>query len=474
MIPISLLKSAGTKLKLGIVAASLLFASAAVQPAGALPLTFNDTAGHWAASYIAWAVDHKLAQGYGDGSFKPDKLVNEAEFLAMLLRSYGLAGGSAQAGGDWSTPYYGYAERLNWPLTFSEDSGSFRRGQAAMLMAAAVNGKAFTEQSAIEWLLAERISNGRTAATVSGFMPGGKLTRAEALAFFYNLKQHAAALSPAKVEVKGTTLGGIAIGDTADKLLKLLGKPARIDAGEQGFSWYVYDGNYGAFMMFGVSDNRITAQFSNAAGSWSSAKGIKPGVALTEAKKLAGSVVSPESKDDYYAYSANKERTTLFLDKHDGSKIIGILRMKEQTSGKSVKPAYTNKLQTAFEQQVFDLANAERKVRGIALLQWDKLAASAARGHSTDMKTNDFFAHVNPDGQSPFDRMKDKGVNYQRAAENIAAGYANAIFAHYGWMNSKTGHREALLDPKLKRLGTGVAFGGSYQVYYTQNFYSPL
>lgn len=472
MIPISLLKSTGTKLKLCIAAASLLFAAA--QPAGALPLAFNDTADHWAASYIAWAVDHRLAQGYSDGTFKPDKLVNEAEFLAMLLRAYGLVNGSAQADIDWSAPYYDYAERLNWPLTFSEDNGSFSRGRAAMLMAAAVNGKAFTEQSAVEWLLSERISNGRMSATVSGFVPDGRLTRAEALTFFYKLKLHSAALSSAKVEVKGMTLGGVAIGDTADKMLKLLGKPARIDSGEQGFSWYVYNGNYGAFKMFGVSDNRIIAQFSNAAGSWNSATGIKPGVGLKEAKKLAGSVVSPVTEDDYYSYTANKERTILFLDKHDGSKIIGILRMKEKPSGKPAKPAYSNKLQTAFEQQTFDLANAERKVRGIALLQWDKLAAAAARGHSTDMKTNDFFAHVNLDGQSPFDRMKDKGVNYQRAAENIAAGYANAIFAHYGWMNSKTGHREALLDSRLKRLGTGVAFGGSYQVYYTQNFYSPL
>lgn len=69
--------------------------------------------------------------------------------------------------------------------------------------------------------------------------------------------------------------------------------------------------------------------------------------------------------------------------------------------------------------------------------------------------------------------MKASGVKYHSASENIAAGYTNSFFAHYGWINSKKGHRETLLSSKLKRLGTGVAIGGSYQVYYTQNFYTP-
>jgi uncharacterized protein YkwD len=89
------------------------------------------------------------------------------------------------------------------------------------------------------------------------------------------------------------------------------------------------------------------------------------------------------------------------------------------------------------------------------------------------MRSRDFFDHTNPDGLSPFDRMKTAGVQYHSAAENIAAGYPDSIFAHYGWINSKKGHRETLLDSSLKRLGTGVSVGGDYHVYYTQNFYTP-
>lgn len=456
------------------IAAALLF-SVITAPAqiSAELLPFKDTNGHWAQTYISWAVEEHLAQGYGDGSFQPNRLINEAEFLAMMLRAYGLVPALSADSGVWYKPYYDYANNLGWPLTFINDSGTFRRGQAALLLASAANGKAFTEQSAIQWLLDEHISNGRTSATVNGFIPNGKLTRAEALTFFYKLKEHTKALSAAKISSQpGTTLGGIALNDSAQKLQLTLGKPSRIDASENGFTWYIYNSSYTNFMMFGVADARVTALFSNARSSWRSSTGIKIGQTIAAAKQLTGTASNAEANDDYYAFTSGNERTTLFIDRHDGNKIIGILKMT-QTGSKSGTTAYSSKLQTAYEQQVFDLANAERAGRGIAVLQWDMLAAAAARSHSNDMQARSYFAHMNPDGLSPFDRMENEGIKYRSAAENIAAGYINSIYAHYGWMNSETGHRETLLDGKLTRLGTGIAFGGSYNVYYTQNFYTP-
>lgn len=456
----------------GISAVLLLLAFSAPAQSFGAAAAFKDTNGHWAGSYITWAVDQKLAQGYGDGSFKPNNLINEAEFLAMLLRTYNLAAESPAAGSVWSKPYYDYANNHGWPLLLTPQNNELRRGQAALLLASAANGTAFTEQSAIQWLLDEKISNGRTSATVAGFIPDGKLTRAEALTFFYNLKQHSYTLSNAKISKTNHLLGGIALNDTLDKLQKTLGKPTRVDPSEYGFSWYVYRGSYNHFMMFGVQNSRVVALFSNASEDWVSPSGIIIGQTVENAKKLIKNAASPEHKDDYYAYTLGSERITLFYDRYDANKIAGILRLNQSVS-KPVKTAYTSKLESAFEQQLYDLANAERAIRGIPLFQWDKLAAASAHSHSSDMNNRDFFDHINPDGSSPFDRMKAMGVKYHSAAENIAAGYANSLFAHYGWLNSKSGHRESLLDSKLKRLGTGVSIGGNYQIYYTQNFYTP-
>lgn len=456
----------------GILAVLSVLAVAGPIQASADTVAFKDTSGHWAGFYITWATEQHLAQGYEDGLFKPNKLVNEAEFLAMLLRTYNLVNESASNGASWSTPYYDYANNLGWPLSTIKPTGELRRGQAALLLASAASGKTYTEQSAIQWLLNEKISSGRTSATVAGFAADGKLTRAEALTFFYNLKLHSSTLSAAKIQNTNDSLGGIALNDTQQRLQQLLGKPSRIDPSEYGFSWYVYNASYDNLMMFGVQNERVTALYSNTGGSWSLKSGIKISQSIENAKKLVSNVTKAEAADDYYAYTTNKVRTTLFLDRQNSSKISAILLMTQESS-QAPKAAYSSKLEAAYEQQLFDLANAERASRGIPLLLWDKLAAASAHGHSSDMSARDFFDHTNPDGSTPFDRMKASGVKYHSASENIAAGYTNSFFAHYGWINSKKGHRETLLSSKLKRLGTGVAIGGSYQVYYTQNFYTP-
>ncbi|MGO4543852.1 CAP-associated domain-containing protein [Paenibacillus sp. 2TAB23] len=457
----------------GKIAVLLILALSAPSRIFAETTAFKDTNGHWAGSYITWAVDQKLAKGYGDVFFKPNNLVNEAEFLAMLLRTYSLVNETSASGAIWSSPYYDYADSHGWPLSTVQQAKEFRRGQAALLLASAATGQAFTENGAIQWLLDEKISNGRTSATVAGFIPNGKLTRAEALTFFYNLKQHSNELSDKKIIKTVDSLGGIALNDSLEKLQKTLGKPERIDLSEYSFSWHVYHNpDYSHYMMFGVQNARVVALFSNASEDWTSTSGIKIGQTIENIKKLTKSATNAVLKDDYYAFTSGSERMTLFYDRQDANKVSGILRIN-QSIANPVKSIYSSKLAAALEQQLFDLANAERAVRDIPLLEWDKLAASSARSHSENMKKYDFFDHINPSGSSPFDRMKAKGIKYHQAAENIAAGYQGSIHAHYGWVNSKSGHRETLLDSKLTKLGTGVAVGGSYQVYYTQNFYTP-
>lgn len=459
--------------KKGCLALLLLIIYTTANPSltSAESINFKDTSGHWAQPYINWAVEQKLAQGYSDGSFQPNKLVSEAEFLAMLLRAYQLVTIESASTASWSKPYYDFADVLGWPVMNAKKvSSTFLRGNAALLMASAANGSSYTEQTAIQWLLDEKISNGRTSATVSGFIPAGNLTRAEALTFIYNLKVHSSTLSNKKIAVVGNTFDGIALNDSSKKLEQLFGKPSRIDPSGYGFSWYVYNGSYSHYIMIGVQNNSVKAIFSNSNTGWKFLNGMKMGQIVVDAKKLIKSPSSVETNDDYYAYTVGTERTTLFMDKHDNNKIIGIILMNAEAA--KSKPSYTKELQSPFEQEIFELANAERTIRGITAFEWDDLAGASARSHSQDMMKRNFFDHTNPDGANPFDRMKKNGIKYQTAAENIAAGYPNSIYAHYGWMNSKTGHRESLLSTKLKRLGTGVAFGGSYNVYYTQNFYT--
>ena len=113
---------------------------------------------------------------------------------------------------------------------------------------------------------------------------------------------------------------------------------------------------------------------------------------------------------------------------------------------------------------------------GLSPFTWNETAAKAARLHSADMGKRNYFDHTNPDGKTPIDRLKASGAGpYRLWGENIAAGQSNAIDAHYSWLNSP-GHRKNMLHSGATTLGVGVARGIStsdYDIYYTQNFFTP-
>lgn len=65
------------------------------------------------------------------------------------------------------------------------------------------------------------------------------------------------------------------------------------------------------------------------------------------------------------------------------------------------------------------------------------------------MVKQNYFDHNNLDGESPFDRLKDDDIDFNAAAENLAYGQQNSIFAHEGLMNS-LGHRKKYIEYKFQ------------------------
>ncbi|MBI4023276.1 CvpA family protein [Candidatus Berkelbacteria bacterium] len=131
-------------------------------------------------------------------------------------------------------------------------------------------------------------------------------------------------------------------------------------------------------------------------------------------------------------------------------------------------PVESLRIDRAAEQELFRLANEARAEAGLATLEWDEELADVGRVHSKDMWVRQFFAHVNPDGQDPFDRMDAAGVGYLSAGENLALAPTTPT-AHQGLMDSP-GHRANILDPSYGRLGIGAVRNGLYGVMYTQLF----
>ncbi|ABO34457.1 Allergen V5/Tpx-1 family protein [Methanococcus maripaludis C5] len=146
------------------------------------------------------------------------------------------------------------------------------------------------------------------------------------------------------------------------------------------------------------------------------------------------------------------------------------------------------------EQYILDYTNIERSSYGLDELILDSKLSQISQAHSDDMVENDYFSHVNLDGETPTDRaiaadynvVKYLGDGYYATGigENIAKmptgnvigiGYvsddaesiAKAIVD--AWMDSP-GHRANILNSQYTNMGIGVSFDGTYYVA-TQNFY---
>ncbi|SHG16722.1 cell wall-binding repeat-containing protein [Ornithinibacillus halophilus] len=259
------------------------------------------------------------------------------------------------------------------------------------------------------------------------------------------------------------TARGISIGDSVKRVLSILGEPDRIDESRAKLEWYIYNSDYSNFLMVGIDNNQVIRLASNA-DVWNSTIDINIG---TTKEVVEQKLVDEYGSGSYYLDDSYFAR--FYYDEHQDNSIALIELTGEDLE--YIDPRKTDSVARDMEKQIFDLANATRVQFGLKPFVWDEKARISSRKHSQDMADRDYFDHINPDGESPVQRMKKEGIEWIGAAENIAAGYYNALDVHIGWMNSY-GHRLNILSD-LERLGVGVVFGGSYGVYYTQNFYTP-
>ena len=122
---------------------------------------------------------------------------------------------------------------------------------------------------------------------------------------------------------------------------------------------------------------------------------------------------------------------------------------------------------TAVRTTLHTLINNARRSHGLEALNIDPKLNDTAQAHSDDMSRRNFFAHVNPDGLSPDDRRKAAEISTP-IRENLARS-TSLEFAHEGLMRSPI-HRDAILDPKMKRVGMGIAQDASGYIYVTEHF----
>jgi uncharacterized YkwD family protein/spore coat assembly protein SafA len=120
----------------------------------------------------------------------------------------------------------------------------------------------------------------------------------------------------------------------------------------------------------------------------------------------------------------------------------------------------------SFEKEVVRLVNEIRAQRGLKELTYNWELSRAARYKSQDMKDNTYFSHTSPVYGTPFQMMKDFGITYRSAGENIARGQRSPQEVVNAWMNSE-GHRANILNTSFTQIGVGYVADGNY---WTQMF----
>lgn len=116
--------------------------------------------------------------------------------------------------------------------------------------------------------------------------------------------------------------------------------------------------------------------------------------------------------------------------------------------------------------RVVELVNEERAKAGLNPVTLDKTVSKAALTRSKEIVNN--FSHTRPNGSSFVTALKEQGVSYRRAGENIAWGQRSPEQVMNSWMNS-SGHRANILGESFTHIGVGYYQENGVN-YWTQLF----
>lgn len=155
----------------------------------------------------------------------------------------------------------------------------------------------------------------------------------------------------------------------------------------------------------------------------------------------------------------------------NGPDMTQVPQQVPQQRGSAQQPAQNNRSETTktpqnisqVAQKVIDLTNAERRKNGLPDLKGDSSLSNVAQKKSEDMQQKHYFSHTSPTYGSPFDMMRDFGITYKTAGENIAQGQQTAEQVVQAWMNSE-GHRANILNRNFTHIGVGYEQSGKHWV----------
>lgn len=134
---------------------------------------------------------------------------------------------------------------------------------------------------------------------------------------------------------------------------------------------------------------------------------------------------------------------------------------------------FTCTFESQAELTTYSAINDIRVSRGLPPLKADRELAKVADTRSVDMALNSYFSHTPPNGCDYICLMRDAGIYFSWAGENIAWNNwpeeQSVDVAVNAWENSPP-HLENILNCHYTRFGSGVFKAQDGNIYYTMLF----
>lgn len=112
------------------------------------------------------------------------------------------------------------------------------------------------------------------------------------------------------------------------------------------------------------------------------------------------------------------------------------------------------------EKKLLSIINEERKKNNLPELIIDENLQNVARLKAKDLVENNYFSHISPILGTPFEMLKNNGIKYKTASENIA-GNSSIEGAVSSWMNSES-HKKNILSNEFNYTGLAVVDSIAY------------